>query len=165
MRVKVYVRTVNLLTFLAASATAREQEISGAPPPYTILLSFTRFLITHRASCILLLPSSTICCKQLKTLRNRICKISDYLNGLSWKCSLTALFLNKLLPKLSKTYHFVTAPDEDGHCPWVIAVFNDQHFFFGGTKWQFPHSACCSKLLFGEFFKPWHNSASSCNCN
>merc|ERR1712228_59176 len=40
--------------------TARAQLISEAPTPYTTLLSLTRFLTTHRASCILLLASSMI---------------------------------------------------------------------------------------------------------
>lgn len=47
-------------TLSAALATATEHEISGAPPPNTILLSLTKLRITHNASCILLFPSSTI---------------------------------------------------------------------------------------------------------
>lgn len=47
-------------TLSAALATATEHEISGAPPPKTILLSLTKLRITHNASCILLFPSSTI---------------------------------------------------------------------------------------------------------
>ena len=47
-------------TLSAASATAMEQAISQAPPPYTILLSLTRFLTTQRASCMLLFASSII---------------------------------------------------------------------------------------------------------
>ncbi len=48
------------LTLSASAVTANEQAISAAPPPYTTRLSLTRFLITHNASCILLLASSMI---------------------------------------------------------------------------------------------------------
>ena len=47
-------------TLSASSATAMEQAISQAPPPYTTLSSLTRFLTTHRASCMLLFASSMI---------------------------------------------------------------------------------------------------------
>lgn len=49
-----------LLTFTAASSTAREQAISAAPPPYTTRLSLTRFRTTQRASCSERLASSMI---------------------------------------------------------------------------------------------------------
>uniref|UniRef100_A0A6B0V5X8 Putative secreted protein n=1 Tax=Ixodes ricinus TaxID=34613 RepID=A0A6B0V5X8_IXORI len=53
-----YCSSVEILS--ACVPTARAQEISAAPPPYTIRLSFTRLRITHSASCRLRLASSTI---------------------------------------------------------------------------------------------------------
>mmetsp|Transcript_9548 Transcript_9548/g.25964 ORF Transcript_9548/g.25964 Transcript_9548/m.25964 type:complete len:344 (-) Transcript_9548:570-1601(-) len=47
-------------TVSATPWIANEQAISAAPPPYTIRLSLTRFLATHRASCRDRLVSSTI---------------------------------------------------------------------------------------------------------
>ena len=41
--------------------TAIDAQISAAPPPYTTLLSLTRFRTTQRASCSALLASSMIC--------------------------------------------------------------------------------------------------------
>ena len=38
-------------TLSAASATAREHEISADPPPYTMRLSLMRLRVTHMASC------------------------------------------------------------------------------------------------------------------
>ena len=51
----------SMVLMLSASLdTATAQLISAAPPPYTTLLSRTRFLTTHRASCMDLLASSMI---------------------------------------------------------------------------------------------------------
>merc|ERR1719347_2153269 len=49
-----------VLMLSASLETAIAQEISEAPPPYTILLSLTRFRTTHSASCIERLASSMI---------------------------------------------------------------------------------------------------------
>lgn len=48
-------------TSSAAAATAIEQAISAAPPPYTTRLSRTRFRTTHSASCSARFASSMIC--------------------------------------------------------------------------------------------------------
>lgn len=51
----------SMVAILSASALmAREQAISGAPPPYTILLVLIKFLTTHMESWIDLIASSTI---------------------------------------------------------------------------------------------------------
>merc|ERR1711971_551322 len=55
---KAYCSMVLMLS--ASLPTARAQLISAAPPPYTTLLSRTRFLTTQRASCMDLLASSMI---------------------------------------------------------------------------------------------------------
>lgn len=114
-------------TLLASSLTAKAQEISAAPPPYTILLSLTKFRTTQRASCRLRLASSMI-----------------YKN-----INVIIVFVHAQILKLKSTFstnHLISTTDEDGDGSRILALFNNQHFIMGGPKRNFLDKASITKL-------------------
>mmetsp|Transcript_1677 Transcript_1677/g.3849 ORF Transcript_1677/g.3849 Transcript_1677/m.3849 type:complete len:297 (-) Transcript_1677:802-1692(-) len=79
-------------TSSAAASTASEQAISADPPPYTIELSLTRFLATHRASCRDRLVSSRII---------RLPPLTKIVTALLFAQSSITIMLSLVVPKLT----------------------------------------------------------------
>ena len=60
------------------------------------------------------------------------------------------------------TYHLVPASDEDGHCPGVPALFDDQHTVLCRTEGHLSYQSRPTKFLCRKFRKSRYNPTPSC---
>lgn len=111
------------LTLSASWLTARAQDISAAPPPYTTRLSRMRFRMTHRASWRDRFASSMIWGEGHHV---------SVLAGRTNKCPDPLYYLPQL--KDRNSYHLVSSSDENGHSSRVLTLLNNQHFVFCSAK-------------------------------
>lgn len=55
---------------------------------------------------------------------------------------------------ITKAYHSISSPNEDGHGSGILAVFNHQHAIFGGAKAHLSYNPCGTQLLGSQITKP-----------
>ena len=58
------------------------------------------------------------------------------------------------------SYHFVASTDENGHCPGVFALLDNQHVVLCCAKGDLLHQTSCAKLLRCQLTESWHDAAS-----
>lgn len=58
-------------------------------------------------------------------------------------------------------YHLVASTDENGYCPGVFALLDNQHVILCSAKGDLLHQASCAELLGCQLTEP-RNDAAPC---